>query len=83
MSSLVLHSAVMIHSGRSERGADHERLEVIEAGFGILVGSDYHAIVHGVRSLTAGGVPRLLHRPNPLGRGDSGNFDTLAWLRVR
>jgi UDP-N-acetylglucosamine 2-epimerase len=62
----------MIHSGRSERGADHERPEVIEAGFGTLAGSDYRAIVHGVRSLTAGDVPRLLHRPNPLGRGDSG-----------
>ncbi len=48
-----------------------ERPEVIEAGFGTLVGSDYHAIVAGVRKLTAGDHPRLLPAHNPFGRGDA------------
>ena len=48
-----------------------ERPEVIEAGFGTLVGSDYQAIVTGVRNLTAGDHPRLLPANNPFGRGDA------------
>jgi UDP-N-acetylglucosamine 2-epimerase len=48
-----------------------ERPEVIEAGFGTLVGSDYQAIVAGVRKLTAGDHPRLLPANNPFGRGDA------------
>ena len=48
-----------------------ERPEVIEAGFGTLVGSDYQAIVAGVRELTAGDHPRLLPARNPFGRGDA------------
>jgi UDP-N-acetylglucosamine 2-epimerase (non-hydrolysing) len=48
-----------------------ERPEVIEAGFGTLVGCDYQAIVAGVRNLTAGGHPRLLPARNPFGCGDA------------
>jgi UDP-N-acetylglucosamine 2-epimerase len=48
-----------------------ERPEVVEAGFGTLVGSDYEAIVAGVRKLTAGDHPRLLPAHNPFGRGDA------------
>jgi UDP-N-acetylglucosamine 2-epimerase len=48
-----------------------ERPEVIEAGFGRLVGSDFNAIVDGVRDLTASDHIRLLHKANPFGRGDS------------
>jgi UDP-N-acetylglucosamine 2-epimerase (hydrolysing) len=48
-----------------------ERPEVVEAGFGTLVGSDYDAIVSGVRRLTAGGAPQRLARPNPFGNGDA------------
>ena len=48
-----------------------ERPEVIEAGFGTLVGSDYQAIIAGVRTLTAGDHPRLLPANNPFGRGDA------------
>ncbi len=48
-----------------------ERPEVVEAGFGTLVGSDYDAIVRGVRRLTASDKPQLLTAPNPFGRGDS------------
>lgn len=48
-----------------------ERPEVVEAGFGKLVGSDYSAIVKGVRKLTAGKQPKLLDKPNPFGRGDA------------
>jgi UDP-N-acetylglucosamine 2-epimerase len=48
-----------------------ERPEVVDAGFGTLVGSDYHAIVAGVRKLTAGDRPQLLPARNPFGRGDS------------
>ena len=46
-----------------------ERPEVIDAGFGRLVGSNYAAIVAGVRALTAGGAPRLLSGDNPFGSG--------------
>src|SRR5262245_48508909 len=48
-----------------------ERPEVIEAGFGTLVGSDYQAIVAGVRRLTAGDHPRLLPARTPFGRGNA------------
>jgi UDP-N-acetylglucosamine 2-epimerase (non-hydrolysing) len=48
-----------------------ERPEVVDAGFGALVGSDYNAIVGGVRRLTAGDKPQLLKAPNPFGSGDS------------
>jgi UDP-N-acetylglucosamine 2-epimerase len=48
-----------------------ERPEVIEAGFGRLVGSDFNAIVDGVRNLTASDHIQLLHKANPFGRGDS------------
>jgi UDP-N-acetylglucosamine 2-epimerase len=52
-------------------GETAERPEVVEAGFGALVGSDYQAIVAGVRTLTAGDQPHLLPARNPFGRGDS------------
>jgi UDP-N-acetylglucosamine 2-epimerase len=52
-------------------GDTAERPEVVEAGFGALVGSDYQAIVAGVRTLTAGNRPHLLQARNPFGRGDS------------
>ena len=48
-----------------------ERPEVVDAGFGTLVGSGYNAIVDGVRRLTAGDRPQLLKVHNPFGRGDS------------
>jgi UDP-N-acetylglucosamine 2-epimerase len=48
-----------------------ERPEVVDAGFGTLVGSDYQSIVAGVRKLTAGDRPQLLPAHNPFGRGDS------------
>jgi UDP-N-acetylglucosamine 2-epimerase len=51
-----------------------ERPEVLEAGFGTLVGSDYDAIVNGVRRLTAGHRPQLLEAGNPFGRGDSADL---------
>lgn len=46
-----------------------ERPEVVEAGFGTLVGSDYWAIVDGARRLTAGPERQLLTAPNPFGTG--------------
>jgi UDP-N-acetylglucosamine 2-epimerase len=49
-----------------------ERPEVVQSGFGRLVGSDFDAIVEGVRALTASDRPQLLTRPNPFGAGDSG-----------
>lgn len=48
-----------------------ERPEVVEAGFGTLVGSNYEAIVSGARHLTAGPRPQRLARPNPFGAGDA------------
>lgn len=48
-----------------------ERPEVVDAGFGTLVGSDYQAIVDGVRKLTAGERRHRLSAINPFGRGDS------------
>ena len=48
-----------------------ERPEVIEAGFGQLVGSDTAAIVRGVRALTQSDRPQRLPGQSPFGRGDS------------
>ncbi len=48
-----------------------ERPEVVEAGFGRLVGSDFDAIVDGVRTLTSSDNAQLLHGANPFGSGDS------------
>jgi UDP-N-acetylglucosamine 2-epimerase len=48
-----------------------ERPEVIEAGFGQLVGSDAVAIVRGVRALTQSDRPQRVPGQNPFGRGDS------------
>lgn len=48
-----------------------ERPEVVDAGFGTLVGSSYSAIVNGVRKLTSGNRPQLIDAPNPFGRGDA------------
>ncbi len=48
-----------------------ERPEVIEAGFGTLVGSDRTKIVEGVRRLTAGDARHLLPANNPFGDGDA------------
>jgi UDP-N-acetylglucosamine 2-epimerase len=48
-----------------------ERPEVVEAGFGSLVGANHKAIVEGVRRLTAGSERQLLDAPNPFGRGNS------------
>ncbi|MEZ5890831.1 MAG: UDP-N-acetylglucosamine 2-epimerase (non-hydrolyzing) [Xanthobacteraceae bacterium] len=48
-----------------------ERPEVIEAGFGRLVGSDAAAIVRGVRALTQSEQPQRVPGQNPFGRGDS------------
>lgn len=58
-----------------------ERPEVVEAGFGKLVGSDYDAIVNGVRKLTAGDKPHLLNAPNPFGRGDSAELITARLMQ--
>ena len=46
-----------------------ERPECVSAGFGKLVGTDYGAIVEGVRRLTAGDRPLLLGTANPFGDG--------------
>lgn len=48
-----------------------ERPEVIEAGFGQLVGSNTAAIVRGVRALTQSDRPQRVPGQNPFGRGDS------------
>jgi len=50
-----------------------ERPEVVEAGFGRLVASDYRAIVEGVRGLTSSNDRQLLAKPSPLGIGDTGD----------
>jgi UDP-N-acetylglucosamine 2-epimerase len=49
-----------------------ERPEVVEAGFGRLVSSNYSAIVEGVRRLTSSDERQLLAKPSPFGVGDSG-----------
>lgn len=48
-----------------------ERPEVVEAGFGTLVGTNYDAIVNGVRRLTMGDAPHLIDAPNPFGSGNA------------
>jgi UDP-N-acetylglucosamine 2-epimerase len=48
-----------------------ERPEVVEAGFGQLVGWNYDAIVSRVRALTAGDAPQRIDAPNPFGDGNS------------
>jgi UDP-N-acetylglucosamine 2-epimerase (non-hydrolysing) len=48
-----------------------ERPEVVTAGFGTLVGSDYGAIVSNVRRWTSGDHPQILAADNPFGRGDA------------
>jgi UDP-N-acetylglucosamine 2-epimerase len=49
-----------------------ERPEVVEAGFGRLIGSDHDAIVSAVRELTSSDARKLLAKPNPFGAGDAG-----------
>jgi UDP-N-acetylglucosamine 2-epimerase len=49
-----------------------ERPEVVEAGFGRLVASDYSAIVEGVRELTSSNERQLLVKASPFGTGDAG-----------
>jgi UDP-N-acetylglucosamine 2-epimerase len=49
-----------------------ERPEVVEAGFGRLVASNYSTIVEGVRGLTSSSDRQLLAKPNPFGVGDAG-----------
>jgi len=48
-----------------------ERPEVVEAGFGTLVGTNYKAIVDGVRRLTVGDERQLVDAPNPFGSGNA------------
>ena len=49
-----------------------ERPEVVEAGFGRLVASNYRAIVEGVRGLTSSNERQLLAKRSPFGVGDAG-----------
>lgn len=49
-----------------------ERREVIEAGFGRLVGSNFEAIVVAVREATAQATRPVISGENPFGRGDAG-----------
>lgn len=60
-----------------------ERPEVVESRFGELVGSNYQAIVDGVRRLTAGDSPQLLKAPNPFGNGDSSEKIAAHLTRAR
>lgn len=48
-----------------------ERPEVVEAGFGRLVGSSFAAITQGVRQLTSSAERQLIAKQNPFGSGDS------------
>jgi UDP-N-acetylglucosamine 2-epimerase len=48
-----------------------ERPEVVSARFGTLVGSNYTAIIDGVRRLTSGRSPQYRKAPNPFGSGNS------------
>ena len=48
-----------------------ERPEVVTAGFGILVGSDYGAIVGNARRLTSGDRSQILAADNPFGCGNA------------
>lgn len=49
-----------------------ERPEVIDAGFGRLVGSSYTSIVAGVRAATIRAKRQVIPGDNPFGRGDAG-----------
>jgi UDP-N-acetylglucosamine 2-epimerase len=49
-----------------------ERPEIVEAGFGRLVASNYRAIVEGVRGLTSSNERQLLAKRSPFGVGDTG-----------
>jgi UDP-N-acetylglucosamine 2-epimerase len=49
-----------------------ERPEVVEAGFGRLVGSNFQAIVAAVREATAQATRSVIFGENPFGRGDAG-----------
>lgn len=51
-----------------------ERPEVVEAGFGRLVGSDTDAMVDHVRALTAGARPVRIAGRNPFGDGKAAEF---------
>jgi UDP-N-acetylglucosamine 2-epimerase len=48
-----------------------ERPEVVEAGFGTLVGSNRDAITAGVRRLTSSDAPQRLAARNPFGDGEA------------
>ncbi|MCA6105874.1 non-hydrolyzing UDP-N-acetylglucosamine 2-epimerase [Bradyrhizobium cenepequi] len=48
-----------------------ERPEVVEAGFGTLVGSNRDAITAAVRRLTSSDAPQLLPARNPFGDGEA------------
>lgn len=49
-----------------------ERPEVVDAGFGALVGSNYEAIVAGVRTATMHAQRQVIAGANPFGEGDAG-----------
>jgi UDP-N-acetylglucosamine 2-epimerase len=49
-----------------------ERPEVVDAGFGRLVGSSYEAIVSGVRTATMYAQRQVIAGANPFGEGDAG-----------
>ncbi len=60
-----------------------ERPEVVTAGFGTLVGSDYGAIVGNARRLTSGDRPQILAADNPFGRGDAADKIAARLMGVR
>lgn len=60
-----------------------ERPEVVEAGFGHLVGCDTEMIVDWVRNLTAGDRPIRVAGPNPFGTGDAGQKIASALIGSR
>ncbi len=60
-----------------------ERPEVVEAGFGTLVGADSEAIVDGVRRLTAGDAPQRLDAPNPFGSGNAAKIIAARLTRCK
>lgn len=60
-----------------------ERPEVVEAGFGTLVGTSYEAIVDGVRRLTADDAPQRLDAPNPFGSGNAAQLIAARLTRAR
>lgn len=49
-----------------------ERPEVVDAGFGRLVGASYESIVAGVRAATTCTKRQIIAGENPFGRGDAG-----------